>query len=472
MFITCYNITNPKNPAENGYTLLGYDLGGTIYTSLQHWESWPEKLYTPADFESGAVTDTPVRLTDADYRRIQYSTHRFTLTLPAGQLYALFVRSSDYATRLFVNGEEIGSVGKPGDTRETTVPRVQEKTYFFMAEDETVEILAQAANFVHGKDGGWPPDITIGTPENIQRHTTKLTAFRFAEVGCLLTAALYHLGLFFLNRRRKDALYLSICCVLFTLMTKSPIMTFLGDYNFNFWLREEYLTHFFVFLMMTLLINTLFPRAYHKWVLRGFGALVGVYTLLTLFTDTVFFTGILDYFEIASSLIIVYTVVRLAMSLRGSMKHLLAFFGVMGIAFPGLYDILYYRNIVLFERLIGHQFISPIGMMFFVFCYALVVAIKYAETERAMLIARESERVRAAIIDSVAAVAGGVISAVDCEGAAAADNQKAIRALDGAVFDSGSGALSGAVHGHIAVDYDVDGVAVGDDGAIGARLQG
>ncbi|GHU89126.1 hypothetical protein FACS1894202_06620 [Clostridia bacterium] len=56
---------------ENGYTLMGYDLDGTIYTSLQHWESWPEKLYTPADFESGAVTDAPVRLTDADYRRIQ-----------------------------------------------------------------------------------------------------------------------------------------------------------------------------------------------------------------------------------------------------------------------------------------------------------------------------------------------------------------------------------------------------------------
>ncbi|GHU89802.1 hypothetical protein FACS1894202_08610 [Clostridia bacterium] len=304
-------------------------------------------------------------------------------------------------------------MGTPGDTRETTVPRVQEKTYFFTPQGETVEILSQAANFVHGNDGGWPPDIIIGTPENIQRHITKLTAFRFAEVGCLLTAALYHLGLFFLNRKRKDALFLSICCVLFTLMTKAPIMTFLGDYNFFFWIREEYLTHFFVFLMMTLLINTLFPRAYHKWVLHGFGALVGAYTLITLFTDTVFFTGILVYFEIASSLIIVYTVVRLAITLRGGMKHRLAFLGVLGVALPGLYDILYYRNIVLFERLIGHQFIAPIGMMFFVFCYALVVAIGYAETERAMRTSRESERVLSAenaLLDSLARMKSDYLS--------------------------------------------------------------
>ncbi|GHV09027.1 hypothetical protein FACS1894217_12460 [Clostridia bacterium] len=141
----------------------------------------------------------------------------------------------------------------------------------------------------------------------------------------------------------------------------------------------------------------MFPRTYHKWVLRGFAALVGVYTLITLFTDTVFFTGILGYFEAASSLLIVYTVIRLAISMRGGgRKHLLGFLGVLGIALPGLYDILYYRGIVLFERLIGHAFITPIGMMFFVFCYALLLSIEHAETEQAMLTARESERVLAA----------------------------------------------------------------------------
>jgi signal transduction histidine kinase len=72
------------------------------------------------------------------------------------------------------------------------------------------------------------------------------------------------------------------------------------------------------------------------------------------------------------------------------MKHLLAFLGVLAVGLPGLLDILHYRGIVLFDRLAGQNFITPIGMMFFVFCYALVVAIGYAETERARLSAEQS----------------------------------------------------------------------------------
>ena len=249
----------------------------------------------------------------------------------------------------------------------------------------------QTSNFVHGKSGCEPPVFTIGTPENILTYTQKQTAFRFAQIGCLLTAALYHLGLFLLNRKRKGALFLSACCVLFVVMTKTAVLTFLTNYNFFFWIRVEYLTHFLVFLMLTLFVSTLFPRTYNKWVLRGYYALIGVYALITLLIDTVFFTGLLLYFEIASALMIGYTIVKLAISLRGGgMKHLLAFLGTLAVALPGLADMLYYRGIETVARMEGLYFITPIGMMFFVFCYALVLSIEYAETERARFTAEET----------------------------------------------------------------------------------
>lgn len=137
--------------AESGYDLTAYDLEHTIYAGAVHWESWPEKLYTPEDFTSGRVTDEWVRLTNTNYRRIQYATHRLTLKLPAGQLYALYVRSSDFSMRLFIDGAMVGTVGVPGDSRETTTPRVLETTYFFTPQKETAEIIVQTANFVHGK---------------------------------------------------------------------------------------------------------------------------------------------------------------------------------------------------------------------------------------------------------------------------------------------------------------------------------
>jgi signal transduction histidine kinase len=404
---------------KGGYDLTNSDLQNTVYTDVEHWDSWPEQLYSPANFEQGAVTDAPIQLSAADYERIQYATHRLTLKLPAGQLYGLYVRSSDFSMRMFIDGVEIGSVGTPGDTREATEPRVLEKTYFFTPKSETVEIIVQAANFVHSKSGCQPPELTIGTPENIQTYSGKLSAFRFAEIGCLLTAALYHLGLFLLNRKRKGALYFSICCALFTVMTKTAVLTFLTNYDFFFWIRVEYLTHFLVFMMLTLFIQTLFPRTYNKWVLRGYYALVGAYSLLTLLTDTTFFTGLLVYFEAASGLIIVYTIVRLAISLRGGgMKHLLAFLGTLAVALPGLLDILHYRGIELFDRFAGQYFIAPIGMMFFVFCYALVLSIEYAETERAWLAARDSERRLAAenaMLDSLSQIKSDYLANISHE---------------------------------------------------------
>jgi signal transduction histidine kinase len=62
----------------------------------------------------------------------------------------------------------------------------------------------------------------------------------------------------------------------------------------------------------------------------------------------------------------------------------------------GSNDILYYRGIVLIPPISGHFFFTPIGMIFFMFCYAMVLSIEYAETELAMLNAREAEQVLAA----------------------------------------------------------------------------
>jgi hypothetical protein len=368
---------------EQDYNLLGYDFTETVYTGAERWESYPERFYYPADFESGTISDEPVTLGNDDYREIQFATHRLTLTLPVGMQYAIFVRSSDYAMRFYINGEEIGSVGIPGESRETTLPRALEKTYYFTPESETITLTVHTANFVHGKAGCQPPVFIIGEPENVGKLTTAKTAFSFAITGCLITAALYQLGLFLLNRKRKNALYLSVCCIIFVIMTKIPVFTFLPDYDFFFWIRVEYLAHIFAFLTLTLFLASLFPRLYNKWVLRVFHGVIGLYALIILLTDTVFFTGLLSYFEILAVLVILYSIVGLAVSLRrGGMKHLLAFLGVLAIGATGISDIIFYRGVELGTRFLGQYFVTPIGMVFFIFCYALVVSLEYAETER------------------------------------------------------------------------------------------
>jgi signal transduction histidine kinase len=252
-----------------------------------------------------------------------------------------------------------------------------------------VTLTVQTSNFVHAK-GCLPPDFTIGSFENVERQSANDTAAAFVLTGCLLTSFLYHLGLFLLNRSRKNVLIFAVCCLLLALLSKKWFFVFFPDYNWFFAIRFEYILHFATFAMLTLFLERLYPKLLHRFVTRAYYALAGLYTLTTLLLDTTVFTGLLLYFEIASIGMILYILTRLAMALcEKTIQNALSFIGILVVGLFGLNDILYYRGVAWTLRIGGHYFMTPIGMAFFVFCFALVLSIEYAETER-----REEELTR------------------------------------------------------------------------------
>jgi len=378
----------------DGYCdMSGATFAGTVYCYTGNWDGWPEKLYTPEDFIAGPSEPQGGSL---DYINVQYATYRLRLKLPPGRTYGLYMTTSDFSMRIFIDGVHVDSVGTPGTTREETVPRVLERTYYFTESDGETEIILQTANFVHTKDGARSPSVYIGAYEDIIRFTNAGFAMGFLVVGCLLSAFLYHLGLFCLNRSRKSVLVFAVACLLLALMNKKLYFLFLPEYNWFVAIRVEYFIHFLTFFMLVLFVDMLHPKTLSKYVTRAYYALTAVY-LLTLTLDTRVFTGLLIWFEIASVSMIGYIVVRLAVAFKGgSMKNWLSFTGVLVLGLLGSNDILYYRGIVLIPPISGQFFFTPIGMIFFVFCYSMVLSIEYAETERAMQNAREAEQVLSA----------------------------------------------------------------------------
>jgi signal transduction histidine kinase len=302
------------------------------------------------------------------------------------------MKTSDYAMRLFIDGEEIDNVGVPGDTRESSVPMVAERVYSFTPEGETVTFIVQTSNFVH-VDGCYAPNLILGSHENIIRKSTNETAASFIIFGCLLTAALYHLGLFLLNRSRKKVLLFAVSCLMLALLDKKWFFIFFPEYNWFVAIRFEYIWHFATFAALTLFLTTLYPKLLHRYVTRAYYALAGLYVLATLLLDSTVFTGLLLYFEIASICMILYIFIRLVMALRyKTLQTALSFVGVFAVGLLGLNDILYYRGIQLIGPIGGKFYGAPLGMAFFVFCFSLALSIEYAETETAMLDARDKER--------------------------------------------------------------------------------
>ena len=379
-------------PEVNGFCdLSGYDFEDTVYHVNNTWESWPYQLYTPEDFAIGNATGSPRFLKISEAMNTSYATHRLYLSLPPGKYYGISMVSSEYAMRIYIDGREIDSVGSPGKTRETTEHRVAERTYYFLPEHETVTIIVQTANFAHD-DGSGAPDFFIGTSDNITERNNAATIVSFLIVGCLIATALYHVGLFCLNRTRKIDLIFAACCLLLALMNKKLLLLFWPDYIFSIAIRLEYTVHFLTFAFLVLFLEALHPLLLHKHITRSYYALSGLF-LMTLFLDSLIFTRLIIVFEIVSIFMIGYVLVRLAMALRKRrVQNYLSFVGVLVLGLMGANDILYYQNITIIPPIDSQFFLSPVGMIFFVFCYALAMSAGYAETEKAMLEAKEKEQ--------------------------------------------------------------------------------
>lgn len=211
--------------------LTGSSFDDTNYLiAKESWESWPEKLYTPDKLNDKNIAGQSRLLDAGDYSVIQYATHRLRLNLPPGKTYGVKFTSSDYSMVFHVNGVKLDSVGVPGETRETTVPRVKSRVFYFISKDGEAELVVQAANFVHAADGAWPPDFCIGTQDNITRQNNVANALSF----------------------------------LLALMDKNLLRLFFPEYNWFIAIRLEYIIHFLTFAVLTRFLEMLYPDCFIK----------------------------------------------------------------------------------------------------------------------------------------------------------------------------------------------------------------
>jgi len=379
----------PKLDGEATADMRHADMENYLYfISRGHdWDSWAERHYTPDDFARGIVGE-PRIMSHEDYMYYQFFTHRITLLVVPGTTYGITLRSSDYAMRMYVDGEQAILVGIPGTTREEAVPRTNHATYYFTPQNERVDIIVQTSNFVHN-NGGAPPILYIGSVQNIELHRLSQLFMQFLIIGCLLTSALYHLALFIMNRKRKAELVFSICCILLLMMTSDPVPMFFPEYNWNLMFRIEYLVFYSSFAMVAVLFGVLMPHLMPKRAFKLYLSICGISILGVLFLDTITFSRLIQFFYPIGISMILFGLVRIGIEARkGKAQDILAFVGLLVITLFTVNDVVGHIRILGLAEVggffanLGIQFTAPVGMVFFVFCYALLLALRYADTEK------------------------------------------------------------------------------------------
>lgn len=369
---------------------LAYVNGGFLY--------YNEELYTPEDFRSEEVT-TEYSTVNQNMGRFScgnYGTYRIVLKLPKGKNYGISSYSAMYSQRIFINGREYQSIGKPGKTSVTTVSKTKHYTFYFTPNNTSTEIVIQFANHKHSDNGGIFA-LYLGSQENIQERDA-ITQQRISILaGCLITAFLFFAGMFVFFNKRFSFLWFSISCFSIALriliVNEKAIMILVPHLSWELSLWLEYMSLIVLIFSFSLYINNIYQGALHKVSVRLLGTLCTFYAILVCLTPPIIYTKYILIFQIASAIFGLYAIAAIIYNFatkknNRNTEHIMVFGGIFIFIILAVLDIRIHRSGG-FRLPMG---LTEIGMITLIFLNMIALSLQFSNTEGELNVARQNEK--------------------------------------------------------------------------------
>lgn len=215
LFAMIYFHTDPvfikQTPAAKNGTidLSEWDFSKDGAVTLKgEWECYDGQLLLPEDF-SGAGQQAPQltgyeKLTadrlespkSALLNPIGIRTYRLVVkTDPSLQSFGLKTGNIKMSSRLFVNGELLGSSGSPAEKEEVYLPRDVPYTAYFMNSKDQMEILLQTANF-DDPSRGFLYTLVLGNQKDIGFQNNLIFSVELCGTFLFFLFGLYYLFLY------------------------------------------------------------------------------------------------------------------------------------------------------------------------------------------------------------------------------------------------------------------------------------
>ena len=354
-----------------------FENNNLYFSGKRNWKAYYNQLLTPEEISQGKGDWT---IHEENQKDIDYVTYVTNLILDPNTTYGMYLKTFDYAMKIFIDGKEVDSVGVPSDTKEGMTPRVEFKTYFFTPKTGEVDIVVQTSNFVH-YEGAESRNFTLGTSENIFTVNKLETGILFIIIGTLLASFFYHLIISIIQRRRTEFLFAMSSIVLLS-MIQELIYMFFPNYNWNIVFRLVYIFFYGAFICFPLFMNSLFPNLLNKIINKIFISICIILIILTVFLDTITVSIIMKYFNPLGMAFFVYMTICLGISMKNKkIQNILAFVGMLVLLLFIANDLLWYQNIAYFLDTWSMSFTAPVGMVFFTLCYSIIIAINQKDKD-------------------------------------------------------------------------------------------
>ena len=350
---------------QNGvYDLTGIaDLNETAAILPPSLTYYPNVLLTPETADSAVSAG----ISRFDALRAEYLSQRFILILPDhGGVYTLSFRlSGRHAMRVYANGRLVGQTGTPGTTKRDTEAWENNIVCNASAVNGKLDIILNSAHFYHAKRGASLAELTLTAADIGKKPGLSAPEKGLLTMGALLCAAVLLLCVYLLSHT-KATLYFALACLAMALRESihSQAWTYFPlSGNISFML--EYLSMVLLTVFLTLYLGQYVIGRF----LRGiqYAAIIGslLYGVLVLFTDSVFYTSVLGYYQVLLVLTIVPGISGLFWYLRRPTKdQVAAMYGIAVFFLAAVDEIVMFSDIFVDAKV--NAPVSGVAMLVFV----------------------------------------------------------------------------------------------------------
>ncbi|MGE4556758.1 MAG: 7TM diverse intracellular signaling domain-containing protein [Desulfovibrionaceae bacterium] len=359
------------------------------------WEFYWDCLLTPEDFQPGAAS--PER---SGFLRFPgfwggYDLHgrvlpregraTFRLRLlpgPGVRRWEMRLFSIPAAFRLWANGRLIASAGVVGSTVKDEIP-ARSMTFAQLSSDgRPLDLVLQISNHAFRRGGVHYP-ILLAESGRLEQMHARVWCWAMLFVGGLLSISIYHLFLYFLRKKDRSTLYISVYCLLLIVMY---VTMDASDWLSNFFFPDidsMSITKigFVCFPLGNSIMYRLYRSLYGDVFILFLQHLIDIKNILfifiCLFLPMHIFTAAFPLFAILSLLFIGCMLAQLWICLRRGYDSAVIFF--CGYAFLAVLALGETRN-----HLFGAnpETLFPIGMSAFILSQAFALAQRFSHTFR------------------------------------------------------------------------------------------
>jgi len=285
------------------------------------------------------------------------------------------VMSTNY--KVFVNGKEMGEVGKVGTSEATAEPNYRNVIYDLSPYIDTLDIVVHISNF-HYRKGGMSRPLEISGKDLLREDRGQNISLTFFLIGSIFFMGLYHLGSNIFRTRNRMNTYFALVCLFTILRALSVNEYLLIDYlNFAWWLSTRIeLTSFYLILAFTLrFIYYLFPEHIPKFFAQIPYYIAISATIITLFTPILYNSNLVPIMQIVTVISgtgLLYFIFKA--SLKGEKEVIVALIGLLLLFAVTVIEILIHQS-----QIVG-EMIFALGIFFYLFSHVVILANRQNQT--------------------------------------------------------------------------------------------